>query len=1428
MDNGQAVQAIEALTTGQRLMWLGQKVHPQAPLYNMACAFTIEGALDPATFQRAFQATVNRRDALRLRITEDASGVPWQEVRPELPFDVPVIDLTREADPLNAYRAWMDGWCATRIDLSERTFACALVKLADERWVWCLCQHHVATDALSFTLMFRDVAELYAREVRGEREALPSVSQYSTYVGHEREFVRSPAFTRADAHWRATLATPTQPLSFSGRLLSGRDTRTTRETLTLDPGRQRAMRELAQRPGFRALSADLGLYNILVTLLAALIHRETDADRFRIGVPFHNRQTAAHKATAGLFIEICPVTVEFTAGDTFASVHRRVATEMLSAIRHAQPGVSSAEGNRAYEVLLNYFPGTYHDFAGMPCGVEWVHTGHGDAAHALRVQAHDFAGTGDLTLQFDFSDELFNAEQRRAILARFTRLLDACAADPDQSVDAVNVLGSEEWQAHVVDFNHTEALYPRAETVISLFQAHVSATPDACAVTCEDRAVSYRELDARSDALAHRLIALGAGEGSLVAIRMTHSIEVVVAILAVLKAGAAYAPIDPTYPRERLTYMLGEIARAAANRAPGAKPILITEPGLATDVAVDRDEGTLASVEVLVFGADSPATMRAAPINRARPDGLAYVIFTSGSTGIPKGVMIEHRSLVNYAWWAREQYSPGERLTWPLFTSLSFDLTVTSIFVPLVSGGRIVAYPEARAPRGRAETVLRVVADDQADIVKLTPSHLAMLRGMDLRASRIRAFIVGGEDFKAELALAIARAFGASTHGPDARLAIYNEYGPTEATVGCMIHRFDPGQDRKPSVPIGTPAANAQVYVLDRHGNPAPTGAIGEMHIGGDGLARGYFGRPELTEERFCEMRDPRLGHRTLRVYKTGDLARWLPDGQLEFLGRADHQVKVGGARIELGEVEANVLAHPDVRECAVVLVGGAEARATSAAQLRNCTRCGLASNYPGVSYDADGVCNYCRSYESYKARAQAYFKPMAELEALVADLRSPRRSTHDCIVLFSGGKDSTYMLGRLAAMGLRILAFTLDNGFLSDQAMANIRRVVATLGVDHIFGRTPAMNEIFADSLRQHANVCNGCFKTIYTLAVQEARARGIGTIFTGLSRGQFFETRLSADVFAGQTFDPAAIDAAIDAARRAYHRRDDAVSRSLDVDLFRDDAVFQDVRFVDFYRYCDVDLDEIYGFLSERVPWIRPSDTGRSTNCRINDVGIYIHKKQRGFHNYALPYSWDVRLGHKTRDAALDELNDAIDEDEVKRMLREIGYEEPAASQALLVAYYTGDLGAEALREHLAARLPEYMLPAHLMRLDAMPLTPNGKIDRQALPDPRGERRAAAPFVAPHTPTEVRVAAIWSDVLHLDRIGAHDDFFSLGGTSLPALQVISRINRTFQLDLPMSTFFEHPTVAALSAAIEATLIAELEGLSDEEVERLLATSQP
>ena len=439
-----------------------------------------------------------------------------------------------------------------------------------------------------------------------------------------------------------------------------------------------------------------------------------------------------------------------------------------------------------------------------------------------------------------------------------------------------------------VDFNETDAVSPPEGCVHSIIERQAEQLPDHVAARAGNDSLTYRELDRRANQLAHALGERGLGRGSRVGILLRHSVDTVVAIVGVLKAGAAYVPLDPDYPATRLQRCLQNAGVRLVLTTLDLAPLAGDEPAV---LCFDGDAALLAR---------SPEDR---PVVRVMPEEPAYVIYTSGSTGAPKGIVIPHCALVNYVLWANAAYLDGVPPNFALHSSLTFDLTVTSIFAPLTTGGVVVAYPS----RGGEPPILDVLREDFVDIIKLTPSHLALVAEQGMAPSRLRTFIVGGENLHTALARRIHDQFGG-------RVAIFNEYGPTEATVGCMIHRYDPQRDHRASVPIGRPAANTRILVLDEHLQPVAPNIVGELYIGGAGLASGYLGEPALTAERFIS--DPfRPGE---RLYRSGDLAQHLPEGVIEFLGRDDDQIKVRGHRIHLTEIRHVLAEHPKVRDSTV------------------------------------------------------------------------------------------------------------------------------------------------------------------------------------------------------------------------------------------------------------------------------------------------------------------------------------------------------------------------------------------------------------------------------------------------------------------------------------------------------------------------------
>ena len=1066
--------------------------------------------------------------------------------------------------------------------------------------------------------------------------------------------------------------------------------------------------------------------------------------------------------------------------------------------------------------MLNYINATFGDFDESPVTSEWIHPGHCDVGHHLRLQVHDFDATGRFDLHFDFNNGLFTSEERAAAIDQFLALLEGCLATPDAPINAIEMHSPAERDRSLARFNAPAASPLPDRTILELFTAQAIEKPEGVAIECAGQKQTFRELDQRANAVAARLMSHGNLDGRPVGICMRRCPEMVAAVLGILKAGGCFVPLDLRNPAIRNRRIVEDAPLTTILTPRESAEIISTFPESVSLICVDEiDSGGDPAPNM------SPATLA----------DTAYILYTSGSTGLPKGVAISHAGIADYITWAARTYVRGDAPRFPLFTSLAFDLTLTSLLLPLITGGTLVVYQEDSRPIDT--TVLDVVADNQVDFIKLTPSHLEMVTKAGFPPDcALTRMIVGGEDFKTRLARSVHEQVGDG-------LEIYNEYGPTEAVVGCMIHRFDPVRDTGLSVPIGCPADHVEIFVMDQELRPMPLGVPGELCVARHGLACGYHGAAAETQnDRFV----PHPFRQDATLYRTGDLARFHNPSSIEFLGRIDRQTKLSGFRVEPAELERALEAHGSI-EAAVVTVRTAHATEVSAtnATERRCKVCGIPSNYPNIRFDPEGVCHICNDYSAIEPAARAYFRPLSELESIFAESkRDHSGAEYDCMALLSGGKDSTYTLYRLVGMGLKVYAFTLDNGYLSPEAKANIRRVTESLGLNHEFGETAAMPAIFQDSLARFSNVCNGCFKTVYTLSMARAQQLGIPIVVTGLSRGQFFETRLTADLFRNNQFSPEQVDAAVHEARKSYHQVDDAVSQLLDVRAFRDGSVFRDVRVVDFYRYCDVSVGEVLRFLKDHGSWNRPSDTGRSTNCLINDVGIYIHQKERGYHNYALPYSWDVRMGHKTRDQAIQELEDEIDPSDVRRILAEIGYDEHRLSRqpdnSTLVAYYQArrELPVSELRSHLAAHVPSQLLPTHFVRLDKIPLNTNGKVDHTALPEPNAVAGSdsdpdfGGAGSTPTGPVEERIAKIWMETLQRARCDAETSFFAYGGASLQAMDVMVKICEAFEIQLPLQSLFQAPTIRKLAERVEEFVRKEIEGLTDAEAERVIAERLP
>ena len=872
-----------ALSFAQQRLWFLDQLDPGSAAYNLSTSLRLPGFLDISILKRSLNEIVRRHEALRTTF-EFVDGQPAQIIAPASDLDVEVVDLTSVSPAMREQEAHRLALKESQqgFDLSRGPLLrVKLLRLGDADHVFVLTMHHIISDGWSLGLLFSELTSLYQAYATGHPSPLPELPcQYADYSEWQHEYLQGETLSTLLNYWKRQLDGAPQVMELPSDRPRGASLNRsgTTQSFRLAAEVSEGLRSLAQREG-------VTLFMVLLAAFKTLLHRYAGVTDVVIGVPIAGRNRAEIESQIGFFVNTLVLRTDLSGNPTFRELLGRVRRATLDGYAHQDLPFEKLVEELQPERSLNHNP--LFQVAFVLQNVPTLSGASYDRSDQppITVAATKFdlslafAETGEeISGAFEYVTALFNGDTISRMIGHFQTLLASIVAEPNARLGDLTILTEPERRQLLAQ----DSAYELPEVNIAdLFAEQARRTPDQTALVFNDTKITYDELNRRANQCAHYLQSLGVGPEMRVGLLVERSAELVIGLLGILKAGGAFVPLDPAYPFERLSFML---------RDAGVQ-VLATQRELADKLS--NSTAQTVHLDQIPDGDDEN------PHRRATPDSLAYVIYTSGSTGAPKGVFVEHRGLCNMAQAQTRllHVRPEDRVL--QFASLSFDASIFEIVLALVHGATLcLASREDLLP---GESLNRLIHDLSITTITLPPSALAVLPDEELPS--LRNIIVAGEAVSAELVARWAKG-----------RRFFNAYGPTETTIWATLCECDSGAASKP--PIGRPIDNMSAYLLDAFLQPVPLGARGEIYVGGAGVARAYANLPDLTAERFLP--DP-FSHRPgARLYKTGDVGRYRRDGQIEFLGRVDHQVKLRGFRIELGEIESALEKHPKVRQAVV------------------------------------------------------------------------------------------------------------------------------------------------------------------------------------------------------------------------------------------------------------------------------------------------------------------------------------------------------------------------------------------------------------------------------------------------------------------------------------------------------------------------------
>jgi amino acid adenylation domain-containing protein/thioester reductase-like protein len=1434
--------------------------------YNRLLALRLTGKLDENALEASFQDLVRRHEILRTRFGM-RDGQPEQLIEPSGLFKLERADLSKIENIQSRETALHEQMQCEQVYAFELgrgpLFRVTLVRLGPQEHALLITMHHIISDGWSLGVLFREIGALYAANRHGVDCPLPELEvQYADFAIWQRQALQGRILQEHLQYWGEQLRGAPQQLnlptdrprpaveSFRGAVLGFEISR----DLTV------ALEALGRETGTT-------LFMLLLAAYQLLLSRYSGQEDIVIGSPSAGRANRQVESLIGFFVNTLVLRTQINAELTFYDLLARVKEAMLGAYAHQDLPfdmlVKELRPERnlsrqpVFQVVLAFqnYPEEQLELAGL----KWSWTGAEYVTTHFDLTLYLYKRDGGLSCVFEYATDLFDGASIDRMAQHFGILLKSIVDEPHRPVSELRLTSDQEQKQLLLDWNATASSYPREQCVGELFAAEVTRSPHAIALVFGNDSLTYEKLNARSNRLAHCLIAGGVRADTVVGVCLSRSVEMIVAFLATLKAGGAYLPLDPEYPEERIELLVREAGIS-----------LILTNGLFEQ----RLPASKASIVRLDREADLGVYSELDPMPRTSADGLAYVLYTSGSTGRPKGVAVTHRNIVrlvrdtNYI--AIMPCDAFFQLAPPAFDASTFE-----IWGALLNGAKLVLYPDREVD---LEVVDRLINRHSVSVLWLTAGLFQQMVDERPAALRPMKWLLAGGDV-----LPVSQVSSALRLIPQCQ--VINGYGPTEATTFSTCYLIPRNRPVGAAVPIGRPIANAQVYVLDRCMHPVPIGVPGELYIAGDGLSRGYANQPALTAERFIACP---FGVPGARMYRTGDRVRWLAAGTLEFLGRVDTQVKIRGFRIEPAEIEAELSEHPAVQTALVVprdvggdkrlvcyVVGDRQVDLTDGQDSGFGTRAlAVVSDWKALYEDVYSP-RGGPSDPSFVGWNSSYTgKPIPE-----GQMREWLRSTIDRIEQLHPTKVLEVGCGvGLLVQHLAPKAVDYIGTDFSAAAIVQLERWLA---------ERPALRHVrlMHRSALELDDLESGSFDTViinsvaqyfpnidYLVEVLRAASRIVrngGAIFVGdirdLGSLELFHSAVE--------ISRAAATTPISQLRRRVSR---AVAHEKELVIKPDFFLalrgrLPRVSGVDVlikrglseneltrYRYdvvlrIDKGLRPVATY--DSMPWasMRPFDSLEAALREGKWIGLRL---------------CDVPNRRLSRELAAQELLSAVDEstevDALRRQVAEMAFDDVDPEQLWRVAtlcgyearvspgkpgyvdvelirterndqlqwnlpslpdqltawsaYANDPLNNDfeqrfvaTLRQYLQSRLPDYMIPSAWVVLRQLPLTPNGKVDRRALPPPDVGLSGGRRYEAPLGTVEEVLARIWQDLLQVDQVGRNDNFFELGGHSLLAIKALFRINQALGCNLKGIDAYQSPTIREMARRISGVTMSDM-----------------